>query len=392
MEFPIYLDNNSTTRTDPRVVQAMLPYFDCHYGNPSSTSHSLGWVARQAVEDAVAMMAECLGAESREIVITSGATEAVNLALKGSLPYLQRRGNHIISCLAEHKAGIDPLLRLQKQGWEVTFLKPDNYGRISAGKVLEAVTAQTVLVSIMFANNEIGTIHPLSEIAEICHQRKILFHTDATQAVGKIPVQVDRLGVDLLSFSAHKFYGPKGVGGLFVRRRDRPVRLVPQIEGGGHQHHLRSGTLPVPLIAGMAEAMKLAVDSLDGESQRLSKLRDDLENRITQGLPGTAVNGPSQDRLPNTLNVRFDGVSGEALMLAMKQVAVSSGSACSSADPEPSHVLKSIGLTDDQARSSLRFSLGRFNTSEEIQKAAELVIATVRELRYQHQSIHQKSS
>lgn len=381
MEAPIYLDNNATTRVDPRVVEAMLPCFDRDFGNPASTSHPFGWAARELVERSLETMAGCLGCESRELVITSGATEAINLAIKGAAPVLERKGRHAISARSEHKAGIDPLKRLEKQGWNVTWLTPDRTGRITSGQFAEAITGETTLVSIMLANNEIGTVSPIAEIAAICHARSILLHTDATQAIGKMHVNVDDLDVDLMSFSAHKFYGPKGVGGLFVRRRDRSVRLTPQIEGGGHQRGLRSGTLPVPGIVGMAEAMRLAVEALPEEMPRLARLRDKLENEIRNGLEGVEVNGDPAHRIPNTTNLRFAGVAGEALMLAMKTVAVSSGSACSAADPEPSHVLKAIGLTDDEARSSLRFSLGRFTTEEEVTAAAGRVIETVKTLR-----------
>lgn len=381
MDAPIYLDNNATTRVDPRVIAAMLPCFDQVYGNPASTSHAFGWAARELVERSLETMAECLGCESRELVITSGATEAINLAIKGAAPVLERKGRHAISARSEHKAGIDPLKRLEKQGWNVTWLSPGRTGRITAEQIAEAITNETTLVSIMLANNEIGTVAPIAEIAAICHAQGIVLHSDATQAIGKMPVIVDDLDVDLMSFSAHKFYGPKGVGGLFVRRRDRSVRLTPQIEGGGHQRGLRSGTLPVPGIVGMAEAMRLAVADLPEEMPRLAHLRDLLENAIRTGLEGVEVNGDPAHRMPNTTNLRFAGVAGEALMLAMKTVAVSSGSACSAADPEPSHVLKSIGLTDDEARSSLRFSLGRFTTEEEVTAAAGRVIETVKALR-----------
>lgn len=378
---PVYLDNNSTTRVDPRVVATMLPYFEVVYGNAASTSHTFGWAAAEAVESSLQTIAECLGTEPREIVVTSGATEAINLALKGAAPFLEKRGRHLITSLAEHKAGIDTAKRLARQGWDVTWLKPDPTGMITPGQVAEAITDQTTLVSIMLANNELGAINPIAEIASVCHERGAILHSDATQAVGKITVNVDKLGVDLLSFSAHKFYGPKGIGGLYVRRRERAVRLQPQIEGGGHQRGLRSGTLPVQQIVGMATAMKLAVDELESEGPRLAGLRDLLENSIMNALPGVRRNGPENNRLPNTSNVSFEGVSGEALMLSMKDVAVSSGSACSAADPEPSHVLRCIGLSDDAARSSLRFSLGRFNTPEELEFAAQKVIETVKALR-----------
>lgn len=378
---PVYLDNNSTTRTDPRVVEAMLPYFDAHYGNPSSTSHIYGWTAREAVENAVAEIAGHLGAEPREIVITSGATESINLALKGVAPFLKKRGNHIITCLAEHKAGIDTVKRLTKDGWDVTWLKPDATGMVSPELVESALTDQTSLVSIMHANNEVGTINPIRDIATICHQQNIVVHADATQTVGKLIVNVDDLGVDLMSFSAHKFHGPKGIGGLYVRRRERPVRLVPLIEGGGHQRGLRSGTMPVPLIVGMARALSLCMDSMLETGSRQVRLLSAFMDSIQKRLSGVHLNGHPTLRLPNTLNLRFDSISGEALMLAMKNVAVSSGSACSSEDPEPSHVLRSMGLTDDQARSSIRFSLSRFTTEDELQVVLESLVSTVNALR-----------
>lgn len=359
----------------------MLLYFDSVYGNAASTSHAFGWAAAEAVESSLQTIADCIGAEPREIVITSGATEAINLALKGAAPFAEKRGRHLVTSLTEHKAGIDTVKRLARQGWEVTWLKPDPTGMIAADQVAEAMTDQTSLVSIMLANNELGTISPIAVIALLCHEHKAILHCDATQAVGKIAVSVDDLGVDLMSFSAHKFYGPKGIGGLYVRRRDRPVRLQPQIEGGGHQRGLRSGTLPVQQIVGMATAMKIAVEDIEFESVRLAGLRDSLENSIMNSLPGVRRNGPAKNRLPNTSNLSFEGVSGEALMLSMKDVAVSSGSACSAADPEPSHVLRSIGLSDDAARSSLRFSLGRFNTPVEVEFTAVKVIETVQALR-----------
>ncbi|MFM7592985.1 MAG: cysteine desulfurase family protein, partial [Isosphaeraceae bacterium] len=368
-------------RVDPRVVAAMLPVFDSIYGNAASTSHSFGWAAAELVEESAATIAGHLGADPREIVFTSGATEAINLAIKGVAPGLEKNGRHCIASLAEHKAGIDPVKRLAKQGWDVTWLRPDPFGAVSAEQVAAAIRADTVLVSVMLANNEIGTISPIGEISRVCHERSILIHTDATQAVGKIPVNVDELGADLLSFSAHKFYGPRGIGGLYVRRRDRPVRLAAQIEGGGHQRGLRSGTLPVPLVVGMATALAISVEQQAEESSRLANLRNTLENKILDRLEGVGVNGLRDNRLPNTSSLTFEGVAGEALMLAMKDLAVSSGSACSAADPEPSHVLRAIGLTDDAARSTLRFSLGRFNTADDVEFAAERVIETVNHLR-----------
>lgn len=378
---PVYLDNNSTTRVDPRVVAAMLPVFESVYGNAASTSHSFGWAAAELVEESLATIAGLVGAEPREIVITSGATEAINLAIKGVAPGLEKRGRHCIASLAEHKAGIDPVKRLARQGWDVTWLVPDGCGMISPEQVIDAVRPDTVLVSVMLANNETGTISPIGAISKVCQGKSIVLHTDATQAVGKIPVDVNELGADLVSFSAHKFYGPKGIGGLFVRRRERPIRLISQIEGGGHQKGLRSGTLPVPLIVGMARALAISIESQPQELKHLQELRNMLEQLVLQNLEGVTVNGSPEHRLPNTSSLTFDGVAGEALMLAMKDVAVSSGSACSAADPEPSHVLRAIGLTDDMARSTLRFSLGRFNTADEVEFAAGRVVETVRNLR-----------
>ena len=383
----IYLDNNSTTRVDPRVVEAILPFFDTVYGNAASTSHAMGWAAADAVSAAIDTIAACIGAESREIVMTSGATESMNLAIKGAAPFVENRGKHLISSLAEHKAGIDAIKRLAKQGWKVSWLKPDSSGRIHADQVAEAMTAETSLCSIMLANNELGTINPIAEIAEVCRLRSVILHSDATAAVGKMAVDVDGLGVDLMSFSAHKFYGPKGVGGLYVRRRGRAVRLVPQIEGGGHQRGYRSGTLAVGLIAGMAMALEISTKCMLVEMERLRELRDLLESRIREGVDGVILNGDRASRIGNTLNLRFEGVSGEALMLSLKGLAISSGSACSASDPEPSHVLRSIGLSDDEARSSLRFSLGRFNTREEIEQAAAEVVMAVQALRVLVRSI-----
>ena len=377
----IYLDNNSTTRVDPRVVEAILPFFDTVYGNAASTSHAMGWAAADAVSAAIDTIAACIGAESREIVMTSGATESMNLAIKGAAPFLENRGKHLISSVAEHKAGIDAIKLLAKQGWKVSWLRPDSSGRVHADQVAEAMTAETSLCSIMLANNELGTINPIAEIAEVCRLRSVILHSDATAAVGKMAVDVDGLGVDLMSFSAHKFYGPKGVGGLYVRRRGRAVRLVPQIEGGGHQRGYRSGTLAVGLIAGMARALEISTECMLDEMERLRELRDLLESRIRDGVDGVNLNGDRASRIGNTLNLRFGGVSGEALMLSLKGLAISSGSACSASDPEPSHVLRSIGLSDDEARSSLRFSLGRFNTREEIEQAAADVVMAVKALR-----------
>ncbi len=380
---PIYLDNHATTRTDPRVVEAMLPYFTEVYGNAASISHRFGREAAEAVDHAREQIALAIGADAREIVFTSGATESNNLAIKGAAQAAAKRGNHIVTASTEHRAVLDPVRRMAREGWEITVLDSDEHGRISAEAVAGALTDRTVLVSIMAANNEVGTLNPITEIGRLCHDRGVLFHTDAAQAVGKIPIDVHRDGVDLLSLSAHKFYGPKGIGALYVRRRDPQVRLQPMLDGGGHERGFRSGTLAVPLIVAMGTAVELAVGAMDEESSRIRALRDRLHAAIAAQVPGIRLNGHPTDRLAGNLNLSFSDVDGEALMMAMRDVAVSSGSACSAADPEPSHVLRAIGLDDDLARSSLRFGLGRFTTEEEVDLAAEAVATAVDRLRGQ---------
>lgn len=382
---PIYLDNHSTTRTDPRVAEAMLPYFTQVYGNAGSTSHSFGWEAKAAADDARGRIAAALGASDREIVFTSGATESNNLAIRGIAERARRRGNHIVSVTTEHKAVLDPLKKLARKGFEVTLLPVarggnPNAGRIDLAQLTASLRDDTCLVSAMLANNEIGVIQPISEIGALCRERGILLHCDATQAVGKIPVDVHALNVDLLSFSAHKIYGPKGVGALYVRRG---IRLESQIDGGGQEHGLRSGTLPIPLVVGFAFALDLCLQDLPTEPLRLQGLRDRLYSQLRAELPDVVLNGPELDetRLPGNLNVAFPFVQGEALMMSMRDIAVSSGSACTSANPEPSHVLRAIGQTEDLTLASLRFGLGRFNTEEEIDFAAQAVIANVRRLR-----------
>jgi cysteine desulfurase len=378
---PVYLDNHATTRTDPRVVEAMIPYFTELYGNSASVSHRFGWEAAEAVERARGQVAEAIGADAREIVFTSGATESNNLAIKGVARARARAGNHLVTAVSEHKAVLDPIKRLARQGWEITIVPCDEFGRISAQAVAAALTDRTILVSIMAANNEVGTINPIAEIGELCHDRGIVFHTDAAQAVGKIPLDVHSDGIDLLSLSAHKFYGPKGIGALYVRRRDPQVRLEPLIEGGGHERGLRSGTVAVPLVVGLGVAVEMAVRERPEESLRLLDLRERLYEGIIRRVPAIRLNGPQGDRLPGNLNLSFADVDGEALMMAMRDVAVSSGSACSSANPEPSHVLLAMGLDEDMARASLRFGLGRFTTAEEIDFAVEAVASGVARLR-----------
>ncbi len=393
-QHPIYMDNHATTRVDPRVVHAMLPYFAELYGNPHSV-HQFGQEARDAVDKARASIAAAIGADAKEIVFTSGATESNNLAIRGVAERERRRGDHIVSIATEHKAVLDPLARQARRGFEVTLLPVEQRGSRCAGlvdpqKVAEAVRDDTCLVSVMLANNEIGVIQPLAEIAAICKQRGVLLHCDATQAVGKLPVDVAALSVDLMSFTAHKIYGPKGVGALYARRRDPIVRLEPQIAGGGQQEGRRSGTLNVPGIVGFATALQLCLDEMETEAGRLTLLRDQLAAGLISQLDDIEICGPDLDerypggmplRLPGNLNVSLANVDGEALLLAMGNLAVSSGAACTSVDPEPSHVLRALGYGDDAARSSLRFGLGRFNTEAEVAAATELVVTAVRKLR-----------
>jgi cysteine desulfurase len=379
----IYLDNQATTRTDPRVVAAMLPYFTEIYGNAASASHRFGWEAAEAVERSREQVAKAIGAEAREIVFTSGATEANNLAIKGLVYAAVRRGKHIVTVASEHRAVLDPIKRLAREGWLTTVIPCDEYGAVSAQAVADAITDGTVLVSIMAANNEVGTLNAIGEIGRLCHERGVAFHTDGAQAVGKVPLDVQADAIDLLSLSAHKFYGPKGIGALYVRRRDPQVRLNPLLDGGGHERGLRSGTIPVPMVVGLGAAIELAIGERAEEAERLLDLRRRLEEGITNQVPGLRVNGHPSRRLPGNLNLSFAGVDGEALMMAMRHVAVSSGSACSSANPEPSHVLRAMGLDEDMARASLRFGLGRFTTPDEIDLAARAVIEAVTRLRRQ---------
>jgi cysteine desulfurase len=381
---PIYLDNHATTRCDPRALEAMLPYFSDIYGNAASRHHSYGAQAADAVEMAREQIAELIGASPKEIIFTSGATESDNLAIKGAAALLRRHGDHLITCQTEHHAVLDVGKRLQREGWNVTFLPVDDQGRITPVQVAAAFTPKTVLVSLMLANNEIGVVHPLAEIGRLCKERGILLHTDAAQAVGKIPVDVETLRVDLLSLSAHKIYGPKGVGALYVRRRDPAVRLEPLFDGGGHERGFRPGTLPVPLIVSFGAACALARAEMPAESARVRRLRDRLLDGLKTNIPDTVLNGPSldeRDRLPGNLNVSFPHVHGEALLMALNSLAVSSGSACTSASVEPSYVLRALGIPDDLAHASLRFGIGRYNTEEEIDFAIAEVAAAVHKLR-----------
>jgi cysteine desulfurase len=378
---PVYLDNHATTRTDPRVVAAMIPYFTEIYGNAASTSHRFGWDAAEALERAREQVAHAIGAEAREIILTSGATESNNLAIKGVAHASIRRGKHLVTANTEHKAVLDPFKRLAREGWTWTAVPCDPDGRISTQSVEEALTDQTVLVSIMAANNEVGTLNPIVEIGRLCRDRGIVFHTDAAQAVGKVPVDVQTACIDMLSLSAHKIYGPKGIGALYFRRGEPQIRMLPLFDGGGHERGLRSGTVAVPLAVGLGAAAEICVSEQETEARRILELRNRLHEGILRRIPNVQLNGPIADRLPGNLNLSFPGVEGESLMMAMRDVAVSSGSACSSTNPEPSHVLTAMGRTEDLARASLRFGLGRFTTVEEIDFAVEAVAVAVERLR-----------
>ena len=381
VQLPIYLDNQATTRTDPRVVEAMLPYFTDIYGNAASRNHSFGWVAEEAVEKARAQVAKAIGATAKEIIFTSGATESDNLAIKGIAEMYRERGNHIITQVTEHKAVLDTCKRLEKNGYQVTYLPVKADGIIDIEDLKRAITDKTILVSIMFANNEIGVIQPVEEIGKLCHERGVLFHTDGVQAVGKIPVDVNAMQIDSLSLSGHKLYGPKGVGALYVRRRNPRVQISEQINGGGHERGMRSGTLNVPGIVGLGKACELAMEEMESETKRLTALRDRLKARLESKLDYVHVNGSMEHRLPNNLNMSFVYVEGESLLMGINDVAVSSGSACTSATLEPSYVLKALGLGDDVAHSSIRFGLGRFNTEAEVDYVADKIIDVVQKLR-----------
>jgi cysteine desulfurase len=381
VKLPIYMDNNATTRCDPRVVEAMLPYFTEKYGNAASRNHAFGWEAEAAVEEGREQIADLIGASAKEIVFTSGATESDNLALKGVASMYRKKGNHIISAVTEHKAILDTCKRLERDGCQVTFLPVDKFGQVHAQQVAEAITPQTILVTIMAANNEIGSINPIKEIGKVCKEKGVLFHTDAVQAVGKVPIDVNAMGIDLLSLSGHKLYGPKGIGALYVRKKDPRVRLDALIDGGGHERGMRSGTLPVPLIVGLATACSLCRSEMAVESQRLIRLRERLRKGIMDRLDETYVNGHPTERLPGNINISFAYVEGEALMMGMKDIAVSSGSACTSASLEPSYVLRALGVGDELAHSSIRFGLGRFNTEEEVDFVIDDVARAVEHLR-----------
>lgn len=380
VNLPIYLDNNATTPMDPRVLETMIPYFTQKFGNAASRNHHFGWVAEEAVDYAREAVAKLIGATEKEIIFTSGATESDNLAIKGVFEMYKEKGNHIITAVTEHKAVLDACKHVEKLGGRVTYLPVKNDGLVDLELLEAAITPQTILVSIMYGNNEMGVIQPIKEIAAITHKHGALFMTDATQAVGKIPVDVNADGIDLLAFTGHKMYGPKGVGALYVRRKGPRVKVTAQMDGGGHERGMRSGTLNVPGIVGFGKACELAQAEMQQDAERLSKLRDKLQSEL-MGLEEAYVNGNTEHRLPHVANISFKYVEGEGLMMAMKDLAVSSGSACTSASLEPSYVLKAIGLNDDLAHSSIRFGLGRFTTEEEVDFAIEQTKKAVTHLR-----------
>jgi len=381
VKLPIYMDNHATTRPDPRVIEEMMPYFGEKFGNAASRNHEFGWVAEQAVEQARERIAKLIGATSKEIIFTSGATESDNLAIKGVAEMYKEKGNHIITQAIEHKAVLDTCKRLEKYGFRVTYLPVQKDGRIDLDDLKRSMDDKTILVTIMAANNEIGALQPIREIGALCHERGVLFHTDAVQAIGKVPFNVIQDNVDLASITAHKLYGPKGVGALYVRRKNPRVQLVAQIDGGGHERGMRSGTLNVPGIVGLGKACEIATNGMAEEAKKLAALRDRLKDAIMGQLDECYINGSVEHRLPGNLNISFAYVEGESLLMGINDIAVSSGSACTSATLEPSYVLKALGAGDDLAHSSIRFGLGRFNTEAEVDYVAERVVDTVKRLR-----------
>ena len=381
MKMPVYFDNHATTPLDPRVLDAMMPYFTSQFGNAASRNHAFGWQAEEAVEKARKQIADLIGASAKEIVFTSGATESNNLAIKGVAEMYAEKGNHIITVATEHKAILDTCKHLEKKGCRITYLALEPDGLLDLDKLKAAITDKTILISVMYANNEIGVIQPIREIGKIAKEKGVLFHTDAVQAVGKIPVNVIQDNIDLLSLSGHKIYGPKGVGALYVRRKGPRVQLSSQMDGGGHERGMRSGTLNVPGIVGLGEACALCQREMTEEAKRLAAMRDRLKGLLEHALDETFINGTMEHRLPNNLNMSFAYVEGESLLMGINDVAVSSGSACTSATLEPSYVLKALGIGDDLAHTSIRFGLGRFNTEAEVDFVASRVIAVVRKLR-----------
>ncbi|HKD10235.1 MAG TPA: IscS subfamily cysteine desulfurase [Bryobacteraceae bacterium] len=381
MKTPIYLDNHATTRMDPRVLEAMLPYFTEKFGNAASRNHEFGWEAEKAVDNARKQIADLIGATAKEIVFTSGATESDNLAIKGVAEMYAEKGNHIITAATEHKAVLDTCKKLEKHGYRVTYLPLKGDGLIDLDMLRESFTDKTILVTIMYANNEIGVLQPIAEIGKMCRERGVLFHTDGVQAIGKVPVDVNKDNIDIMSITGHKLYGPKGVGALYVRRRNPRVQITAQMDGGGHERGMRSGTLNVPAIVGLGEACAIARREMPEEMKRMRYLRDKLKSKLEAGLDEVFINGSMEHRLPQNLNMSFLYVEGESLLMGINDVAVSSGSACTSATLEPSYVLKALGLGDDLAHSSIRFGIGRFNTEEEIDYVADKVIDVVKKLR-----------
>ena len=382
LKTPVYMDNHATTRLDPRVLEAMLPYFTEKFGNAASRNHSFGWEAEEAVDKARNQIAALVGATSKNIIFTSGATESDNLAIKGVVEFYKEKGNHIITCVTEHKAVLDSCRALERAGKAtVTYLPVDKFGMVDPDAVRKAITDKTVLITIMWANNEIGTIHPIAEIGKIAKEKGIIFHTDAVQAIGKVPVDFEKAGVDLGSITAHKLYGPKGIGAIYVRSKGPRVRLTPMVDGGGHERGMRSGTLNVPGIVGLGAACELAGKEMPEESQRLIQLRSQLQAGLFERLDEIYVNGHPTERLPGNLNVSFAYVEGESLLMGINDIAVSSGSACTSATLEPSYVIRALGIDDELAHSSIRFGLGRFNTEEEVDYVTDRVSKEVKRLR-----------
>ncbi|HZF47137.1 MAG TPA: IscS subfamily cysteine desulfurase [Polyangiaceae bacterium] len=382
IKLPIYMDYHATTPVDPRVMEAMLPFFNEKFGNAASRSHSFGWTAEEAIGHSRERVAALIGAQNpKEIVFTSGATESDNLALKGVAEFYKEKGNHIITTVIEHKAILDTCKRLEKQGYEVTYIPVDAQGLVDPDHIRRAITDKTILVSVMLANNEVGTVQPIAEIGKITRSKGVLFHSDAVQGIGKVPFNVEEMNVDLASITAHKMYGPKGVGALYIRRSKPRVRITAQMDGGGHEFGMRSGTLNVPGIVGLGKAAEIMKNEGVEEAKRIFGLRERLRERLWKELDAIQLNGSLENRLPGNLNVSFNFVEGEAMMMAIKDVAVSSGSACTSASLEPSYVLHAMGIGDDLAHSSIRFGIGRFNTEEEIDFVADLVIGKVNKLR-----------
>jgi cysteine desulfurase len=381
VKLPIYMDNHATTQLDPRVLDAMMPYLTDTFGNAASRNHAFGWEAEVAVESAREQIAKLIGATAKEIIFTSGATEGNNLAIKGVAEMYRERGNHIITQVTEHKAVLDTCKRMEKYGYRVTYLPVNKDGLIEMEDLKRAMDDKTILVSLMFANNEIGTVQPIAEIGKLCHEKGVVFHTDGVQAVGKIPVDVQAMNIDILTMSGHKIYGPKGVGAMYVRRRNPRVQISAQIDGGGHERGMRSGTLNVPGIVGLGKACEICRLEMADEAVREQKMRDHLKTKFENALDYVHVNGSWEHRLPGNLNMSFVYVEGESLLMGINDVAVSSGSACTSATLEPSYVLKALGLGDDVAHSSIRFGLGRFNTPEEVDYVADKIIDVVQKLR-----------